>query len=751
VLKCLGSRLDGIEGRFVPTCVVEASSRTVSLKVQCLKRDDIIATLQLVDVVPACMDLIVLGTFDGEDAEEFESVVNGELQHVNFPATFSCDMIEVSEEGQLCIPHQVRLSGKAAPCFTPGGSKVPVDGSPNPYAGMGGGGTSSGGGIGGSSGGSAGRSSRYRSKRVHGGDQAQWQWDPTLGSSSAASPRQGSRASTGGVSGGLYHGNCNSSKDSGSKDTSKDSASKDSSSKDTSQDSSSKDSSQDSSRIGSGPVKVPGSIGVGPSGFPLFKEAAVIEERIVKEATSACKRIGRSGWLVTATSTAGHYTVIPTDHDRVHNVVAKFLGTLMVMLKTHGPKRLLSVLHETCNPVGKDSLRRALYGDKISIYLRIQPELELCVEARKEGNDEVKPSLEGRAVGIRLVPVPSTDGGRPTATSLVCLPMDPSPFPGWDEPYMPPPGAVLALHVDAEALLGLGLRPPPGHTHFYLKIAHLYGQDFSHDHGGGHIHSHGHSHGHVNGGGGSMQQYNGGHDVALMHHHPQPPMQMHVPMQVTVPVAMTMTMPVPVHVHGMMPHYTMHPLSPQQMCAYQGMAMAVPMIVSPTHSPGMHPHAAPPMLHSPTGAGPTTAMYPCAVGGDWVCPTCAALVFSYRPDCYKCHTARPVGSVVTPRQPPRNHGHPDGEIREGDWMCVACNGHNFATKLACFWCRAPRPEHTRALTPTTEGCGGGWGHDSERHPHSVRVLHGDWTCPNCQDLVFAKRTRCYRCSTPKPQ
>eukprot|EP00418_Pyrodinium_bahamense_P072646 CAMPEP_0179091870 /NCGR_PEP_ID=MMETSP0796-20121207/41989_1 /TAXON_ID=73915 /ORGANISM="Pyrodinium bahamense, Strain pbaha01" /LENGTH=335 /DNA_ID=CAMNT_0020789467 /DNA_START=41 /DNA_END=1049 /DNA_ORIENTATION=- len=31
-----------------------------------------------------------------------------------------------------------------------------------------------------------------------------------------------------------------------------------------------------------------------------------------------------------------------------------------------------------------------------------------------------------------------------------------------------------------------------------------------------------------------------------------------------------------------------------------------------------------------------------------------------------------------------------------------------------------------------------------------QMMPGDWTCPNCQDLVFARNNACRRCSTPKP-
>ena len=30
------------------------------------------------------------------------------------------------------------------------------------------------------------------------------------------------------------------------------------------------------------------------------------------------------------------------------------------------------------------------------------------------------------------------------------------------------------------------------------------------------------------------------------------------------------------------------------------------------------------------------------------------------------------------------------------------------------------------------------------------VRPGDWTCPNCSANVFASKTACFRCQTPKP-
>ena len=30
------------------------------------------------------------------------------------------------------------------------------------------------------------------------------------------------------------------------------------------------------------------------------------------------------------------------------------------------------------------------------------------------------------------------------------------------------------------------------------------------------------------------------------------------------------------------------------------------------------------------------------------------------------------------------------------------------------------------------------------------IKPGDWCCPKCNENVFAKRNRCYRCTTPRP-
>ena len=167
--------------------------------------------------------------------------------------------------------------------------------------------------------------------------------------------------------------------------------------------------------------------------------------------------------------------------------------------------------------------------------------------------------------------------------------------------------------------------------------------------------------------------------------------------------------------------------------------------------------------------------------GDWICPECKALVYSFRPDCFRCRTLRPdTGPHIVPRQPKKTALRPEGDVREGDWNCLSCKGHNFADKLACFTCRAPRPqtpievsqhlecterdEHINFETNTisTKGRGvesvvGSGSIDAgikvgavvvfPKAPEKfLRSMPGDWTCPSCKEIVFAKRYRCYKCS-----
>ena len=137
--------------------------------------------------------------------------------------------------------------------------------------------------------------------------------------------------------------------------------------------------------------------------------------------------------------------------------------------------------------------------------------------------------------------------------------------------------------------------------------------------------------------------------------------------------------------------------------------------------------------------------------GDWICTVCDALVFSFRSVCYNCNAIQPDSDhQVLPRQPPRTADRPEGDLREGDWLCPGCQGHNFSNKIACFTCRMPRtPSSLSAYASSSgilprENVAG-------KNNRAPSVMPGDWTCPTCNENVFKKRHRCYKCSTSKPR
>ena len=167
---------------------------------------------------------------------------------------------------------------------------------------------------------------------------------------------------------------------------------------------------------------------------------------------------------------------------------------------------------------------------------------------------------------------------------------------------------------------------------------------------------------------------------------------------------------------------------------------------------------------------------------NWVCPSCKLMVYGHRVQCFKCKTAKPANPEVSTNQgtqgdrgdrggdyanrasgaggsgEPRaaragtHHIYPrkpkDGDVRDGDWSCEVCKGHNFANKIACFTCRSPRPAGYVIAPGSEDGAEGG---AEGAAPKPVDRKPGDWTCPKCDENVFAKRNRCYKCSTSKPK
>ena len=102
-----------------------------------------------------------------------------------------------------------------------------------------------------------------------------------------------------------------------------------------------------------------------------------------------------------------------------------------------------------------------------------------------------------------------------------------------------------------------------------------------------------------------------------------------------------------------------------------------------------------------------------------------------------------------------------GNSRPGDWMCPGCGANVFASKNECFKCQHPKPVQGYNNMGSGKGgsmgggmgggmsggVGGGMGGGMGGGPD---VRPGDWRCPSCGANVFASKTECFRCQTPKP-
>merc|ERR1712107_816813 len=84
------------------------------------------------------------------------------------------------------------------------------------------------------------------------------------------------------------------------------------------------------------------------------------------------------------------------------------------------------------------------------------------------------------------------------------------------------------------------------------------------------------------------------------------------------------------------------------------------------------------------------------------------------------------------------------DLRPGDWYCPACNDLQFSRNDTCRKCGEPRP-------------GGGGGKDfggfggfGGKGGGGKMSKPGDWNCPACGDLQFARNSECRKCGEPAP-
>jgi len=165
------------------------------------------------------------------------------------------------------------------------------------------------------------------------------------------------------------------------------------------------------------------------------------------------------------------------------------------------------------------------------------------------------------------------------------------------------------------------------------------------------------------------------------------------------------------------------------------------------------------------GAGGSPQATPRA--GDWHCESCGDLQFARNPSCRRCGALRPPGidghrgdraggCRAAPSEPQII------DVRAGDWTCPNCGDHVFARNNACRRCDTPRPsaggggafaaylrsQASNAATAFVPSAA-----PAARTPsgNNQKAMPGDWYCPQCSDLQFARNSVCRMCSTPKPE
>ncbi|KAJ7977968.1 Zinc finger protein VAR3, chloroplastic [Quillaja saponaria] len=87
---------------------------------------------------------------------------------------------------------------------------------------------------------------------------------------------------------------------------------------------------------------------------------------------------------------------------------------------------------------------------------------------------------------------------------------------------------------------------------------------------------------------------------------------------------------------------------------------------------------------------------------------------------------RPPPKVKQPPPPPKKRvGRDDVEMKKGDWLCPKCDFMNFAKNTVCLQCDAKRPKR--------------------------QLLPGEWECPECNFLNYRRNMACFHCDCKRPQ
>ncbi|KAG9146902.1 hypothetical protein Leryth_026788 [Lithospermum erythrorhizon] len=78
-----------------------------------------------------------------------------------------------------------------------------------------------------------------------------------------------------------------------------------------------------------------------------------------------------------------------------------------------------------------------------------------------------------------------------------------------------------------------------------------------------------------------------------------------------------------------------------------------------------------------------------------------------------------------PPAPKKRVGRDDIEMKKGDWLCPKCDFMNFAKNTICLQCDAKRPKR--------------------------QLLPGEWECPRCNFLNYRRNVVCFHCECNRPQ
>ncbi|GLT96707.1 hypothetical protein SLE2022_143120 [Rubroshorea leprosula] len=81
-------------------------------------------------------------------------------------------------------------------------------------------------------------------------------------------------------------------------------------------------------------------------------------------------------------------------------------------------------------------------------------------------------------------------------------------------------------------------------------------------------------------------------------------------------------------------------------------------------------------------------------------------------------------------------GHIKVPMKQGDWHCPKCDFLNFARNIKCLRCDGLFQERLKQL------------HEDQDH---LPLKKGDWICDKCNFLNFAKNTRCLQCKEKPPK